>query len=99
MVPRSSCPLVLISIVIWFFDGALFFAAAEALELSISPLEAVGLAVAAAFLDAEVVVPDRVEPRARPGGHAIRREDAERRVAGTRLPVAELERFRSRAAE
>lgn len=44
--------LALLSFAIWAFDGAIFYLVAEALSLSISPLEALGLAVTAAAFSA-----------------------------------------------
>lgn len=44
--------LALLSLVIWAFDGAIFYLVAESLSLSVSPLEALGLAVTAAAFSA-----------------------------------------------
>ena len=41
-----------LSMLIWIFDGTIFFGVAKALSLSINPLEAIGLAVAAATFSA-----------------------------------------------
>ena len=44
--------LAALSVVIWMLDGTIFFLASRALSLSINPLEAIGLAVAAAAFSA-----------------------------------------------